>query len=82
MTNKSGDNNDNVVVIKSNSNADNKKINQSEELNNGSKGNAIILRLQVKIFAILMMTFAALLFLALVSHTSSDTANLQIKFFD
>jgi len=38
------------------------------------------IKFQMRLFSILLMTFAVLLFFALVSHTSKDEANLQIKF--
>lgn len=78
MTNKSRDNN--VVVIKSNPKSDNN--NNVSQPDNTKPNDAKTLRFQVKIFAILLMSFSTLLFLALVSHTSKDASNLQLDFLD
>ena len=40
------------------------------------------IKFQTKVFAILLMCFSALLFIALISYTPQDEANAQISFFD
>ena len=77
--------NSNVIIInKSNPNktqnniADNNN-NSIENTTNTAKKELMNIGMQTKIFAVLIMLFSIFLFIALITHTSKDEPNLQIK---
>jgi S-DNA-T family DNA segregation ATPase FtsK/SpoIIIE len=81
--------NNDVIIINKNKSIDynisteniieERTANTTQEENSKHKKELISIGIQIKIFAILLMFFAVLLFIALITHTSKDEPNIQIK---
>jgi len=78
---KNNNTNDSVIIInKINNTASNIIEKEHTQIKNTNKKELININIQIKIFAILMMLFAVMLMIALITHTAKDEPNLQIKF--
>ena len=73
--------NDSVIIINKINNTTSNNTEEPTQINNTiNKKELISINMQVKIFAVLLMLFAVMLFIALATHTAKDEPNLQIKF--
>ena len=91
MNSNNNSNHSNIVIIKKNNfnepnisdeNISDENIFNEENINqNSEQENQLLnIKMQTKIFSVLLIAFSILLFIALISHTSKDEPNTQFRF--